>query len=83
MAIQKPNAVLGNRDEALHWLEYEPAHGWAAWTVAGDAFDAFRGDPQFEAVMRRMNLRRGPGDQHPVALPVVAPPLAGEDGGGR
>ncbi|NNG16683.1 MAG: hypothetical protein HKM89_09395, partial [Gemmatimonadales bacterium] len=29
-------AVLGNRDEALHWLEYEPAHGWVAWAVAWD-----------------------------------------------
>ncbi len=76
--LARIHAVLGNRDEALHWLEYEPAHAWVAWAVAGDGFDAFRGDPRFEAVMRRMNLRRGPGDQHPVALPVVAPPLAGE-----
>jgi hypothetical protein len=73
------HAVLGNRDEALRWLEYEPAHAWAAWTVTWDGWDAFRGDPRFEAVMRRMNLHMEPGDRVPTPLPVVAPPLAGTE----
>jgi serine/threonine-protein kinase len=73
------HAILGNRDEALRWLEYEPAHGWMAWTVTSKEFDPFRGDPRFEAVMRRMNLRMAPGDRVPTPLPVVARPLAGTE----
>jgi len=73
------HAVLGNRDEALYWLEYEPAHAWVAWGVASESFDAFRGDPRFEAVMRRMNLQMVPGDRVPTPLPVIAPPLAGTE----
>jgi tetratricopeptide (TPR) repeat protein len=78
-ALARVHAALGNRDEALHWLEYEPAHGWVAWTVSGSLFDTFRGDPRFEAVMRRMNLQMAPGDRVPTPLPVVAPPLAGTE----
>jgi tetratricopeptide (TPR) repeat protein len=75
--LARVHAVLGDRDEALHWLEYEPPHAWVAWTVAGDEFNTFRGEPRFEAVMRRMNLQMAPGDRVPTPLPVVAPPLAG------
>ncbi|MBE0594084.1 MAG: protein kinase, partial [Gemmatimonadales bacterium] len=75
--LARLHAVLGDRDEALHWLEYEPPHAWVAWTVAGDEFNTFRGEPRFEAVMRRMNLQMAPGDRVPTPLPVVAPPLAG------
>ena len=72
------HAALGNRHEALHWLEYEPAHGWVAWTVAwGPAFAPYRDDPRFQAIARKMNLQLVPGQRAPVALPVTAPPLSG------
>jgi serine/threonine-protein kinase len=76
--LARMHAALGNRDEALRWLEYEPAHGWVAWNVAwGPEFLAYRDDPRFTAVVRRMNLRLVPGERAPVALPVAAPPLSG------
>ncbi len=78
MGLARMHAALGNRDEALHWLEYEPAHGWVAWGVAWDpVFKPFRNDPRFQAMARRMNLQLVPGNRAPVALPVAAPPLSG------
>ncbi len=55
------HAALGNRDEALRWLEYEPSHAHAAWVAANPQFEAYRDDPRFQAVMRRRNLRIEPG----------------------
>jgi hypothetical protein len=75
------NAALGNRDEALRWLSYDTPHAWLAWSATSgnrDLWDdSFRSDPPYRALMRRMNLRFGPGDRVPVALPVIAPPLSG------
>ena len=77
------HAALGNRDEALHWLEYEPAHAWVAWAVAWwPEFKPYRDDPRFQAIVRRMNLKLVPGQRAPVALPVVAPPLSGTEAAG-
>jgi serine/threonine-protein kinase len=76
------NAQLGNRDEALRWLEYEPAHAWLAWITTSqypDLWEPHKDDPRYQALMRRMNLRFGPGDRVPTPLPVVAPPLAGTE----
>jgi TolB-like protein len=71
------NAALGKRDEALRWLAYEEPHAWVpgAATSMEPEWDDYRDDPRYQALMRRMNLRYGPGDTAPTPLPVVAPPL--------
>jgi serine/threonine-protein kinase len=77
------HAALGNRDEALRWLSFEPPHAWLAWVATSqyaDQWDAFRDDPGYQAVLRRMNLRYEPGDRWPVPLPVVHPELPGPAG---
>ena len=75
-------AALGNREEALRWLEYEPAHAWVAWMTTSwfRDFDTYRDDPRFQALLGRMNLQFGPGDRWPVPLPVVHPDLPGARG---
>ena len=69
------HAALGNRTEALRWLEYTPAHAWAPVVAVYPQFDAYRNDPRFQAVLRRMNLLYGPEDRYPIPLPVVTSPL--------
>jgi serine/threonine protein kinase/tetratricopeptide (TPR) repeat protein len=51
-------ARLGNRDEALRWLEKTyTAHAAALLNVKSDsAFDSFHTDPRFQSLLRRMNL---------------------------
>jgi len=69
------HAAIGNRDEALRWLEFEPPHFWVAWDAAQGQWEAYRDEPRFQAVLRRLNVRFEPGDQYPVPLPVVPPEL--------
>ncbi len=78
--LARIHVALGNRDEVLRWLEFEPAHHWVAWGAAKGLWDAYRDEPRFQAVMRRVNLRLGPGDPYPVPLPVV-PQESHEEGG--
>jgi len=66
-------AALGNRDEALRWLEFEPAHHWVAWDAAQGLWEAYREEPRFQTVLLRMNLRFEPGDRYPVAIPIDEP----------
>jgi len=72
-------AALGNWEEALRWLEYEPASFSLPWVWAYPGADALRDDPRFLAVFRRMNLRFEPGRLAPVALPVEHPELPSRD----
>jgi eukaryotic-like serine/threonine-protein kinase len=74
------HAALGNRDEALRWLEFEPAHHWVAWDAAQGLWEAYRDEPRFETVLRRMNLEMKPGSPAPVPLPLVPTGLAGDAG---
>ncbi len=78
------HAALGNRDEALRWLDYETPHGWAAWWVASqfsELWEPYKADPAYQEVLRRRyNLRYGPDDEYPVPLPTVAQPLSGTAG---
>jgi TolB-like protein/Flp pilus assembly protein TadD len=77
------HAALGNRVEALRWLEFEPAHHWVAWDAAQGLWEAYRDEPRFQAVMRRVNLRFEPGDRYPTPLPIVPdelPALADSSG---
>jgi len=76
--LARMHAALGNLDEALRWLEYEPAHGWVAWAVAwSPAFQPYRDDQRFQAIVRNMNLEFVPGQRAPVARSMSAPPLSG------
>jgi serine/threonine-protein kinase len=69
------HAALGNRDEALRWLEFEPAHAWTGWIAWSPEFESIRDDPRFQAILRRMNQELVPGQRAPVPLPMVPPEL--------
>ncbi len=80
------HAALGNRDEALRWLTYEQHHAWLAWSATSmyeDQWETYRDDPRYQALMRRMNLRYGPGDEDPVPLPPVPAAFPAPEGGTR
>jgi serine/threonine protein kinase/tetratricopeptide (TPR) repeat protein len=49
---------LGETDRALDWLErcYGEKRGWLAYLKVSPIFDPLRGQPRFEALVRRMNL---------------------------
>jgi TolB-like protein/tRNA A-37 threonylcarbamoyl transferase component Bud32 len=70
-------AALGDREEALRWLEYEPPSFSLPWAWIYPQVDALRDDPRFLAVFRRMNLAFEPGRLAPVPLPVAHPELPG------
>ena len=50
------NSVLGNKDEAFHWLNYEHPHAWVPWVRANDNFIPLRSDPRLAVLTKRMNL---------------------------
>jgi tetratricopeptide (TPR) repeat protein len=74
------HAFLGNRKEALRWLEHEPASHSLPWVWAYPEVDALRDDPRFRAVFRRMNLRFVPGQLAPVPISVDDPGRPGGSG---
>jgi len=76
------HAALGNREESLRWLEFEPAHAWLAWVTTSwyRDFDDYRDDPRFQTLLGGMHLRFGPGDRWPTPLPVAHPELPGARG---
>ena len=49
---------LGDREQALNWTEKAiEAKGFVSVGLNGDPrFDSLRGEPRFQAVIRRMNL---------------------------
>ena len=49
---------LGELDRALHWAEraYEERRGWLAYLKVNPILDPLRGEPQFQALVRRMRL---------------------------
>ena len=49
-------AALGRKDEAFKWLNYEPHHGWVAWTVKNHNWDSFHDDPRWEEFVKKLNL---------------------------
>ena len=69
------HAALGNRDEALRWLEFEPKHAFAGWIAWRPEFESYRDDPRFQAILRGMNQELVPGQRAPVPLPMVPPEL--------
>jgi TolB-like protein/Flp pilus assembly protein TadD len=74
------HAALGNREETLRWLDYEPPHAWVAWFLSVPVMEPYREDPRFQALARRFNLEIGPGDVVPTPLPMVpADSVPGEE----
>ena len=51
-------ATLGDKDEALRWLEaaYKVRWSWMPWIQQVPPFRPLHGDPRFEDLVRRMNL---------------------------
>jgi len=51
-------AALGEKDEALRWLEaaYEYRHNWIPWMGRNPNYEPLRDDPRFGDLLRRMNL---------------------------
>ncbi len=47
--------ALGQRDETLRWLAWEPHHPWVAW-LSNDFRRQFSNDPRFAAALRRFNV---------------------------
>jgi len=58
-AIASASALLGRRDDALHWLERMANDGMPCYDlIAGDpSFSALRADPRFKAFMDAERLR--------------------------
>jgi len=69
------HAALGNRDEAIRWLEFEPAHAFRGWVAWSPEFGSYRDDPRFQAILRRMNQELVPGQRAPVPLQAMPPEL--------
>ena len=74
-AMVRIHAALGNRDEVIRWLGYQPPHAWAAWLPWQKDLQPYRDDPRFQAFLRRMNLRFDPGAAAPTPLPPESPDL--------
>jgi TolB-like protein/Flp pilus assembly protein TadD len=49
-------AVLGRKDDAFKWLNYEPHHGFVAWTAVNKDYDSLHGDPRWDEFLNRLNL---------------------------
>jgi hypothetical protein len=52
--------ALGEHDRALYWIEraFERPHPWAPWLVTDRRSAPLRGEPRFEALVRRLDLPR-------------------------
>jgi tetratricopeptide (TPR) repeat protein len=48
--------ALGDKDEAFHWLAYEPPHAFLPWVRIGRRWAPLRDDPRYLELLRRMNL---------------------------
>jgi TolB-like protein/Flp pilus assembly protein TadD len=57
-AFAQINARLGNRDEALRWLEklYDERSGWITKLKADPELDNLHSDPHFQDLLRRVGL---------------------------
>lgn len=50
------HAALGNVDEALRWLEYDPPHAWVAWSGKDPSLASLRDDPRFAVLLQRLQV---------------------------
>jgi len=57
-ALASIHAGLGEKEEALHWLDraFEERDSSLVWLKVHPRFDALRGEPRFEALLERMRF---------------------------
>jgi eukaryotic-like serine/threonine-protein kinase len=56
LGLADVHAALGNREEAIRWLQYEPRHAWWMGIRRKPVFDSLRGDPRFDALVQLLKL---------------------------
>jgi tetratricopeptide (TPR) repeat protein len=58
MAVPSAYLALGDKDEAIRWLEagYRARSPWLPWIREEYLFEPLRSDPRFQDLVRRMNL---------------------------
>jgi TolB-like protein/Flp pilus assembly protein TadD len=63
---------LGDRDQALEWLQkaYKAHSPWMLTVGVSRIFDPVRGDPRFTALVHKLGLHERPSDAHSAALPT-------------
>jgi len=56
--VSRIHAALGQKDEALRWLEtaYQERDAWMVMLKVDPRFDDMRSDPRFQDLLRRMNF---------------------------
>ncbi len=56
--VARINLGLGNKEEALTWLEkgYEERATWLTWINVDPSFDDLRTEPRFQSIINRMNF---------------------------
>ena len=60
--LARAHAALGNIEEAMDWLEFEPAHAFLPWVITNLSFrDDFRNEPRFRRLLEKTDLA-GVGD---------------------
>lgn len=55
--LARTQAELGNIQEAMDWLEFEPAHAFLPWVITNLSFrDEFRNEPRFRRLQEKTDL---------------------------
>jgi tetratricopeptide (TPR) repeat protein/TolB-like protein len=50
--------ALGMKDEAFKWLNYEPHHGFLAWSAVNKNMSSLHNDPRWNDFLKKVNLPR-------------------------
>jgi hypothetical protein len=56
LTLAQIHSGLGEWDEALRWLEYEPHHVWLPWWMMQQAPPELRRRARFQALVHQMHL---------------------------
>jgi eukaryotic-like serine/threonine-protein kinase len=61
-------SLLGDKDQAFRWLNYEHPHAWVPWFRVMPVFEPLRDDARFDELLEKKNLPPLPAD-YPRLLP--------------